>query len=268
MSSDALEKTGQAGGGRGLVEDQADVTRPAWSAAPGAFVRERSRPALPRWAVLLGLSLWLELLAHAADTNAFLTTWLDAQSRLQTWSADFTQTRTLKALKEPIRTPGRLWFAAPNQFRWELGEPVQTIAVRRTNELIVFYPRLKRAEKYPLSGEGREPWRDALALLDAGFPTSRSELETRFRIRSPEHAGGRAEVALAPVNRRARQFLSEVRLVFREPGFALEANEMRFTDGSVLRNDFTNMVSNARLPEHVFELSLADDVKVVEALKR
>jgi hypothetical protein len=114
--------------------------------------------------------------------------------------------------------------------------------------LVVLYPRLKRAERYPLGGEGREPWRDALALLDAGFPASRAELESRFRVRSIHRAEGRAELTLEPLNSRARQFLTEVRLVLLEPGFALAANEMRFSDGSVLRNDFTNMVATPPCP--------------------
>jgi outer membrane lipoprotein-sorting protein len=205
---------------------------------------------------------------HAADTNAFLSAWLETQQQLHTWSADFIQTRTLKALKEPIRTPGRLWFAAPNQFRCELGEPAQTLAVRRTNELIVFYPRLKRAEKYPLGGDGREPWRDALSLLDAGFPTSREELEARFRIRSLERSEHQAQLTLEPVSARARKFLTELRLVFGQPAFVLEANEMRFSDGSSLRNDFTNAVANPALPLEVFVLTLGEDVKLVEPLNR
>ena len=110
--------------------------------------------------------------AFAADTNVFLTNWLAAQSTLKTWTADFTQTRTLKTLKQPLRSNGRLIFAAPNNFRWQLGDPAQTIAIRNSNEMSVIYPKLKRAERYPLTGAGNEPWRDALALMDAGFPTT------------------------------------------------------------------------------------------------
>src|SRR5689334_7596200 len=85
----------------------------------------------------------------AADTNAFIANWLSAQSGLKTWTADFTQTRRLKTLKQPLRSQGHLVFAAPNNFRWQLGDPAQTIAIRNSNEMSVIYPKLKRAEKYP-----------------------------------------------------------------------------------------------------------------------
>lgn len=215
------------------------------------------------------LIAWLALSGRAAEPHGeFLASWIEAQGRMRTWSAEFTQTRTLKALREPLRTPGRLWFAAPGQFRWELGQPAQTLALRRTNELLVVYPRLKRVERYPLGGTGREPWRDALALLDAGFPTSVAELESRFHVRGLATQGERAELTLEPRSPAATRFLSEVRLTFTRPTFALVANEMRFSDGSVLRNDFTNAVVNPALPPAWLEFDLPADFKQVEPLSR
>ena len=91
--------------------------------------------------------------AAAADTNSLLARWFAAQTNIQSWSADFVQTRTLKSLTEPLTATGHVWFAAPNRFRWELGKPAQTIAVRAPNELLIIYPRLKRVERFALSGE-------------------------------------------------------------------------------------------------------------------
>src|SRR4051812_1325831 len=95
--------------------------------------------------------------ALGADTNSFLDSWLAAQSELKTWSADFTQTRTLKTLREPQLATGHLLFKAPNNFHWEITNPSPTIAIRNSNEMVITYPKLKRAEKYPLAGAGNEP---------------------------------------------------------------------------------------------------------------
>lgn len=206
--------------------------------------------------------------AGVADTNAFLAAWLGAQGELKTWSADFTQTRTLKVLTEPLRTPGRLWFAAPDQFRWELGQPPQTIALRRTNELYVIYPRLKRAERYPMTAAGGETWRDALALLDAGFPSGRAEFDARFRVLSLVETDGLATVSLEPRSVSARKFIKEIRLTLRTSDLALTANELRFADGSSLRNDFTNALANVAIPPERFDPALPADIQVVEPLKR
>lgn len=204
----------------------------------------------------------------AADTNVFLDAWIAEQAKVKTWTAEFTQTRQVQTLKQPLRSKGRIAFEAPNRFRWELGQPAQTIAVRGSNEMLVLYPRLKQAERYPLAGEGNEPWRDALALMDAGFAQSRAELEERFALASIAETNGVAEVRLTPKSSRAKRFLSEVVLSVRTNTFEMVANEMRFADGTRLRNDFTNAVKNAELPAGTFAPEIGSEFKVVEPGKQ
>src|SRR4051794_37381188 len=68
--------------------------------------------------------------AVAADNSAALSTWLNAQTNIHSWSADFVQTRRFKTLTQPLTESGTVRFAEPNRFRWELGHPPKTIAVR------------------------------------------------------------------------------------------------------------------------------------------
>jgi outer membrane lipoprotein-sorting protein len=217
------------------------------------------------WAIA---ALFCALQARAVDTNAILNAWIASQSKLQTWSADFTQTRKVQTLKEPLRTPGRLVFAAPNRFRWELGQPAQTIAARGSNEMLVIYPRLKQAERYPLEGAGNEPWRDALALMDAGFAQSRADLAARFSLTSVSETNGFYRIALEPRSARARKFLSEVLLIARTNDFSMAANQMRFTDGTTLRNDFENAIANPKVEDGTFAPAIPPDFKIVEPAKR
>ena len=117
------------------------------------------------------------------DTSTVLHGWLAHQTNVQTWAADFTQTRTLKSLSQPLVSTGQVWFAAPHNFRWELAGQ-QTVAVREGDSMMVVYPRLKRAERYDFkhsTGQGKE-WRDTLALLQTGFPRSEGELRDQFEI--------------------------------------------------------------------------------------
>lgn len=217
----------------------------------------------------VGLMLGLAV-ARAGGTEsaeAVLTAWLEAQRAWKSWSAEFTQTRTLKALTEPLRTPGRLWWVAPDQFRWELGRPPQTLALRRTNELLVIYPRLQRAERYPLGAEGDEPWRDALTLLDAGFPSSRAGLEVRFRVLAVTEGEGLVTVRLEPRRAGARRVMKEIRLTLRRDSSTLVANELVFADGSTLRNDFTNAVVNPPIEAGWLDPDLPADFTLVEPAK-
>ena len=191
----------------------------------------------------------------AAGPNAAVTAWLNAQTNIQTWSADFIQTRTLKSLTQPLRENGHVWFCAPSQFRWELGEPPKTIAIRQTNVLFVIYPRLKRAERYPLDAQTGQ-WRDTLALLDAGFPRSQTELESRYRILSQTINGEIGEVVLEPKSASARRMMTEIKIEFSTKDSSLQATELHFADGSTLRNDFTNAVLNPKLDASLFEPNL------------
>src|SRR5438132_7391159 len=111
----------------------------------------------------------------AAESNSLLATWLAHQPNIQTWSADFVQTRALKSLTQPLTATGHVWFAEPNRFRWELGNPPRTIAVRAPNEMLVIYPLLKRVERFPLTGSQTGQWRHALALLATRFPQTQAE---------------------------------------------------------------------------------------------
>jgi outer membrane lipoprotein-sorting protein len=216
--------------------------------------------------------LWLWILfcvaaatANAADHKDLFDQWFAAQTNLQSWSADFTQTRTLKVLAQPLITTGRVWVE-PNRFRWELGQPVQTIALRQPDQLLIIYPRLKRAEKYPLSGVPAGPLKDALALLDASLPRDRASMEQRFRVLSSGETNSILEVRLQPKSASARKFMSEVLIGFHTNNYSTSFTELKFPDGSRLRNDFTNMALNQPMDAGLFEANLGLDISVVEPL--
>jgi outer membrane lipoprotein-sorting protein len=205
---------------------------------------------------------------RAADTNAVLDAWFAAQAKVRSLSADFVQTRTLKTLVQPLVATGRLWFSPPNQFRWELGQPAQTIALRQADEMFVIYPRLKRAEHYPLGASAPREWRDAMSLLDAGFPRTRREFDAQFQIQSLTETNGTWLVSLQPRSAAARQIMPELRVSLTTNDFSLATTELVFVDGSRMRNDFTNAVANAVLDENLFQWKPPADFKVTEPFAR
>jgi len=205
--------------------------------------------------------------AAAAPTHSLIVSWLAVQTNVQTWSADFVQTRTLKSLVQPLTATGHLYFAQPNRFRWELGQPAQTLAVRDSNEMVVIYPRLKRAERYRLDGRQTGPWRDALALLEAGFPRSQAAMEEQFRLASQTVTNGACELELVPKAAAARRLMPCMKISFATNDFMLLATELEFADGSTLRNDFARGGINAALDATLFTPKIAEDFKIVEPLK-
>lgn len=203
-----------------------------------------------------------------AETNSPLANWFAVQTNIQTWSADFIQTRTFKSLTQPLTATGHVWFAKPNSFRWELGNPPQTIAVRKTDEMLVIYPPLKRAERYPLKGIQNTQWRDTLALLDAGAPQSQAEIESRYKILSQAETNSVHELTLEPKSTGARRMMPQMKIDFDTANFTLRMTELQFADGSKMRNDFTNIMTNPKIEDEKFAPKLDSDFKIVEPLKK
>ena len=204
----------------------------------------------------------------AAERNQVLDSWFSAQTNFHTFTGKVLQTRTLQVLSQPLVSTGKVWIAIPDRFRWEIGQPAQTIALRQPDSLCLIYPRLKRVEKYPLNDRQRGPWRDVLALLEASFPRSRADLEAQFRVLSVTQTNADWQVALQPKSAFARRLMAEIDIRVRTNDFSLTATEMKFTDGSQMRNDFTDTLTNSVLPEGCFDLKLGPDYTVVEPLRQ
>ncbi len=166
------------------------------------------------WSMVAAQGPLLQNSSWGAEIPLLVSRWLSAQTNLHTWSADVTQTRSLKTLAQPLTAQGRVWFAAPNRFRWEILSPSQTIAVRQPDQILVIYPRLKRAERYPLKGAGAGAWKDTLSLLEAGFPRGPAELEARFKILSQSVSGGVCDLILQPRSGTARRLLPQIKVTF------------------------------------------------------
>lgn len=215
------------------------------------------------WSLVLGIGSFR---CDAADTNAVLTAWFNSQTNLQTWSADFTQTRALKTLTQPLVTAGHITFAGPNKFRWELGKPPRTIALRQADEMFVIYPLLKRAERYPMGEQAPGEWRDLLSLLDAGFPRNRAEFDARFRVLSLTETNGSWRLTMQPVSAFARKMMKEIRVGLATNDFSLRSNEMIFVDGSSMRNDYTNAVLNPPLDHSIFRWQPEPGFKITEPM--
>jgi outer membrane lipoprotein-sorting protein len=217
---------------------------------------------------LMIVELAIVAAAPGADTDSILAHWLGAQTNLQTWSAEVTQTRSLKTLAQPLTAHGRVWFAAPNRFRWEIQTPSQTIAVRQPEQLLVIYPALKRVERYSLQGDQAGPWKDTLSLLEAGFPRAPAELEARFKVLSESLSNEICDLVLQPRSASARRLLPQIKVAFATNDFTLRATELVFADGSRLRNDFSHPQLNPKLAQDLFTPKIEKDFQLVEPLKK
>ncbi len=246
-----------------------------WENAPGtdnpngvaAWWRTKSLCNFPARFFLFSLLFLAATFSHAADYDAQFNKWFEVQTNLQSWSGDFTQTRTLTVLNQPLITPGKVWVK-PGEFRWELGQPLQTIVLRRPDELLIIYPRLKRAEKYALGTVPTGPMKDALALMDASLPRDRASMEEHFKLVSAVLTNSTLQMTLQPRSEAARKMIGQVVIGFHTNDYIIANTEMKFADGSRLQNAFTNIVLNQPFAPDLFEAKLPADYTVAEPLKQ
>ena len=203
--------------------------------------------------------------AQADDYEAQFNKWFAAQTNMQTWSADFIQTRSLMALATPLKSSGQVWVE-PGKFRWELGHPPQTIVIRNPDALLILYPRFKRAEIYALDKIPPGPLKDAMALMDVSIPRSRAALEERFQLLSATITNSVLQMTLQPKSSSARQFIGSVVMGFHTDDYVIADSQMNFSDGSTLRNDFNNVAFNQQMDPKLFETTVPPDYTVVTPL--
>jgi outer membrane lipoprotein-sorting protein len=228
------------------------------------FRAARSRCLVFLWSLVLGA--W-SFSVHAVDTNAVISKWIAAQANIHTFSADVVQTRTFKSLTQPLTAYGHVWFEAPNRFRWELTNPVPSIAVRGSEEMLVIYPKIKRAERYPLTGEKAGQWRDVMKLLDAGFPRSEADVQSQYNILSQQVNGEVCELTLQPKSTAARKLMPQIKIGFSTKDSSLTSTELQMVDGSIMRNDFKNTELNPKIDPSLFAPKLDGDYKISEPFK-
>ena len=232
-------------------------------------VRDGALKLVPNFTMAFAqLALLLTLLNCAAgDYDAQFNKWFEVQTNLQSWSGDFTQTRTLTVLNQPLVSAGKVWVKR-GEFRWELGSPVSTIVLRQPDQLLIIYPRLKRAEKYPLGSVAVGPMKDALALLDASLPRDRASMEEHFQLLSAVLTNSILQMTLQPRSDAARKMIGQVVIGFHTNDYIIATTEMKFADGSRLQNTFTNIAVNQPLSPDLFEASVPSNYTVVEPLKQ
>ncbi len=220
-------------------------------------------------AVFLSIFFSANGVAAGIDSaREFLDMWLEQQTRIKTWSADVVQIRRLRSLVRPLKSRGRVWFLQPNRFRWQLGDPPRTIAVRKDEELLIIYPRLKQIERFA-GGENVDPaWKQVLALLEVGFPSDAETFFARYELVSTQRLKKSWKFELRPAAELARRLLDRVIVEVSTRDFSLLSTELLFPDGSSMKNLFTHRKLNPELDPTLFDFAIEDGYTVVNPLEK
>jgi outer membrane lipoprotein-sorting protein len=182
--------------------------------------------------------------------------WLARQDEFRSVQADFTQTRSLRALRSPVAVAGRIWFSTPNSLRWELGDPPKTIVLRKADTYLVVQPAKKKAQRLSATSIGPESGARGFAMMEFPLAKDFADFQKKFDILSVNTDGARCHLEVLPRDAQARKFLSALKIDFDTTTGHLLTFEMATRDGSSMRNEFTNVRLNQKIDRRLFDYDL------------
>ena len=185
-----------------------------------------------------------------------LKKWILRQKEVRTVQANFTQTRSFRALKDPLTSPGRIYFSAPRFFRWEVGDPPKTVVLRKGDIAYLIQPTKQRAERFSAAELGRPGGANPLPMMNFPLADSFEDFNRQFEAQAISVEGTRCHVELQPRDVQSQKLLDFLKLDFDTATGYLIAFEVRTRDGSMMRNDFSNVRFNEKVDPRLFDYDL------------
>lgn len=195
--------------------------------------------------------------AVVAEARAALDRLEKATAPVRDFEAEFVQIRHVALTDETVEASGRLRFLAPDHFRLDYSSPDPDILAIRSDTLVVFFSRMKQAQRYRLSDDptsrglfllfSSEPGRLARSFDISPAPPSPSGSGLRLQ---PLAGSGPAAVTEIQVFADARSGLPR-RLFFREEG------------GDTVIFELRKAKTNRKLRSSDFELRLPGGTELI-----
>lgn len=191
-----------------------------------------------------------------------LKTWVENQKGLKSLRAEFTQERKLRTLKKPLTSEGKFWFQAPDQFRWEIGDPPKSIAIHSGSELTVLDTAKMEAEVIDTSNDEDDSRSRFAAFFDLSVPQTWEAFEAALHVVSVERDGETWVAQLTPKDPKRIRGVKSIAFRLDAKARQLLAFSLLFRDGSTLQSVFTKLERNASVDGGRFAPSLEGyDVK-------
>jgi outer membrane lipoprotein carrier protein len=163
--------------------------------------------------------------------------------------ADFQEQRVIRLMKKPLVSSGRVWFQPPNKFRREVKGNSPSLTVSDGQQLWIYYPNFKSAERYPLGK--RSPLDSTVAAINSAL--NLENIENTFQITAakvdPPQAG--YELSLIPRTASMKRVFQKLELHISDQ-LRAERTEMFLPNGDRIVTSYSNQ-TRAPVPASTFE---------------
>ena len=112
--------------------------------------------------------------AEDLSVEAVLDNMEQASAKLETMTADFTETKVMALFDEEVRSSGRFYYKEPDKLVMETLEPDRQTLIIKGSEVMMHYPEMKQIHKLSI-GDGKN-----MEALFIGFGGSVSSIREQF----------------------------------------------------------------------------------------
>lgn len=196
------------------------------------------------------LAVCLFLLPRPAPADGLppaLRDWIDQRDKVGAVTADFTQIRSLRGLRIPLRSEGSMAFDPDGGFRWEVGRPPRILVVGTAAGMVLADLRKRTWEK--LGDESSA----ALAVPRILAATGSNGFAKAFEVASFTQGDAFSTARLKPAGGDMARFVRELSIAFESGSGHPAWIEVVGTDGSSVRTEFTNVRVGVSLEEGAFD---------------
>lgn len=205
------------------------------------------------FASLFGLTIpeLVQSQSSASDISV-VERWLATNSGVSSLKIDFTQTRRMRSVKVPLRQDGTLWLDYANhRFRWQSGDPAQTIVVSLGSKILIIRTPMKNYEVRP-AGSGGAP---GMAALANGFPRSLPEFQKKYNVLEIRPEANTRRIVARPLGESGRG-VQTFTFVVDASHYRLLGIEIDLEDGSSVDTVFRHVETNAAVSRSLFQPDL------------
>lgn len=179
-----------------------------------------------------------DLLAHVRDKRA-------ASPQMH---ADFQEEKVIRLMNKPIVSAGKVWFQAPNKFKREVKGNSPSVIVSDGQQLWIYYPNFKSAERYALGK--RSPLDSVIATINTAL--NLENVENSFHIVANKTENG-YELDLTPRSPSMKRMFQRL-MVRVNRDLLVERTEMLQPNGDRIVTNYSNH-TRASIPGSTFEFA-------------
>ena len=182
------------------------------------------------------------------DVKTLLERIREKRAAAPSMQADCQEKRKIHLLDEPINSMGKIWFQAPNKFRVERKGNAPSLTVSDGQQLWIYYPNFKSAERYSLAK--RSPLDAAISAITTAL--NLENVEHTFHITGEKSEKG-YDLDLTPRNPSMKRIFQKL-LLHLSNDLLAERTDMRQANGDRIVTTYEN-TGHAAIPASQFEFT-------------